>query len=338
MLDAPEPAYEVKAGDRLVGWYLPSVRTSLTGRAIPDADYYVSGYEYSDDLQPLLVEIWSEKSGDDATLGPIASYFGANYCPGIGFQSITNIRRMFRRVRNAGRPARILYVSDFDPAGTGMPVGVGRQTQFAFWQLEQLGEEEAPNVKLEPVVLTYDQVVEWELPRKPIKEADVRKTGWEERFGEGAVEVDALEARYPGRLGRLVRERVESLQDTTLRQRVEDAAELADQWVGDTVRQVVERHRAAAQETVSEFNEIAARYQGRLEALSAEFEGEVEHLRERFDEQREVFEAEVESLEIELPPMAEAVEPTSEADGWMYDSDRDFIDQTEEFRRRQKRV
>jgi hypothetical protein len=195
-------------------WYLPRIRSDLRGRATPAADYSVDGYSYDDGLQPNLVEVWSEKSGDDATLRPIALGAGINYCPGIGFQSVTNIRRMFRRVRDVGKPTRILYISDFDPAGMGMPVAVGRQTQFAFWQLEALAEEEAPNVKLEPIALTYEQVTEWQLPRKPIKEGDRRKGVWEDRFGEGAVEVDALEARHPGRLGQLVRARVESLQDT----------------------------------------------------------------------------------------------------------------------------
>jgi hypothetical protein len=55
--------------------------------------------------------------------------------------------------------------------------------------------------------------VDGELPRKTIKEADRRKGGWEQRFGEGVVEIDAIAARQPGRLGQLVRERVESLQD-----------------------------------------------------------------------------------------------------------------------------
>lgn len=182
-------------------WYLPRIRSYLRGYAAPAADYSVDGYSYDDGLQPNLVEVWSEKSGDDATLRPIALGAGINYCPGIGFQSVTNIRRMFRRVRDTDKPTRILYISDFDPAGMGMPVAVGRQTQFAFWQLEQLAEEEAPNLKLEPIALTYEQVTEWQLPRKPIKEGDRRKGVGEDRFGEGAVEVDALEARHPGRLG-----------------------------------------------------------------------------------------------------------------------------------------
>jgi len=332
---APVPAYEVAASSGPLEWYLPRIDADLTGRANPRADYFVEGYDYEHDLQPNLVEVWSEKSGDNATLIPLAREYGINYCPGIGFQSVTNIRRMFRRVRDSGKPTRILYISDFDPAGMGMPVQVGRQTQFAFWQLAEIAEDEGvANVKLEPIALTYDQVVEWRLPRKPLEGG--RRGDWEGRFGEGAVEVDALEANHPGILGAIVKARVEALQDATLRQRVADAEEAANRRVEVAIQEVVDRHRAEARETVAEFNEIAEHYRERLAALSAEFEGEVGHLRERFSEQREEFEAEVEALGVEMPEMPVG-EPPHDPGGWMFDSDRDFVDQTLEFRRRQKK-
>jgi hypothetical protein len=328
----PEPTYEVGNSG---SWYLPSIETDLTDFVRIAARHEVSGYDYSHDLQPNLIEVWTEKSGDDATLKPIAYEYGVNYCPGVGFQSVTNIRRMFRRVRDTGKPTRILYASDFDPAGMGMPVQVGRQTQFAFWQLKQLAdEEEAANVKLEPIALTQEQVVEWRIPRKPIKDEDLRKGYWEDRFGEGAAEIDALEARHPGRLGGIVRERIEELQDPTLRHRVEEAEEEADQRVAEAVNEVVERHRTAARETVNEFNEIAERYRERLEALSAQFEDEVGELRERLSEQEAAFVSELEDVGVNLPELPVG-EPPAETDDWMFDSDRDFVEQTLEFQRRQ---
>jgi hypothetical protein len=336
---APEPTYEMRPRGGLLDWHLPSISTSLRGHATPAVEHEVSGYEYADYQQPLLVEVWSEKSGDDAILGSIAMRYGINYVPGIGFQSVTNIRRMFRRIRVVGKPTRVLYLSDFDPAGMGMPVQVGRHTQFAFWQLEQMAwEEDVSNVKLEALALTEEQVVELQLPRKPIKEADRRKVGWEDRFGEGAVEIDALEARQPGSLGRLVRERVEALRDGTLFERIEEARQEAERRVEEASEELVERHRQQARQTVSEFNQVAERYRERLEALSAEFEQEVGPLRERFTEQEEAFEQELEAVEVELPEMPEAVAPEEhDGDVWMYDSDREFVEQTEEFRRRQKR-
>jgi hypothetical protein len=332
----PEPTYEVEASTGLLDWHLPSISTDLTTNIQVRAQYRVEGYYYDAGLQPNLIEVWSEKSGDDATLVPLARRYGINYCPGIGFQSVTNIRRMFQRVRDTQKPTRILYISDFDPAGMGMPVQVGRQTQYAIWQLQEIGKQEAPNVRLEPIALTQEQVVEWELPRKPIKDEDLRKGAWEDRFGEGAVEVDALEARHPGRLRDIVRSWIASLQDQDLAQRVNEAREEAEELVVDAVEEIVEYHREEARETVEEFNAVAERYRERLETLSAQFEEEVGPLRERLEVQRAAFEADLEGLDLELPdlPMGN---PPNEVDGWMFDSDRDFTEQTTEFQRRQKR-
>jgi hypothetical protein len=57
------------------------------------------------------------------------------------------------------------------------------------------GQEYAPNadIKLIPLALTRDQVITYQLPRIPIKESDGRRAGFEERYGAGAVELDALE-------------------------------------------------------------------------------------------------------------------------------------------------
>jgi len=65
-------------------WNLPRIETELTGRSRVDAEYLVAGYYYDASLQPNLIEVWSEKSGDDATLVPLAREYGINYCPGIG--------------------------------------------------------------------------------------------------------------------------------------------------------------------------------------------------------------------------------------------------------------
>ncbi len=70
--------------------------------------------------------------------------------------------------------------------------------------------------------------------------------------------------------------------------------------------------------------------------MSAEFEAEVEPIRERFSEQQEAFEADLESIDVELPEMPEGEAP-HDGDDWMFDSDRDFEDQTLEFQRRQKK-
>jgi hypothetical protein len=133
--------------------------------ALPQFGIY--GYAYDPSMQAHLVEIWSEKSGDDATIRGVTHQFGINYQPGIGYQSITNIKRMLRRVQEHGKPAVILYISDYDAAGQNMPVQVSRHCQFAAWELEELAYEEAPEIRVDSVALTAELVEELNLPPIP---------------------------------------------------------------------------------------------------------------------------------------------------------------------------
>src|SRR5262249_46457811 len=87
------------------------------------------------------------------------------------------------------------------------------------------------DVKLTPLVLTQEQVRHYSLPRVPIKEADSRRGNFEQAYGEGAVELDALEALFPGRLENLVRAAVAPYRDTTFEERLAEAAKEANQAV-----------------------------------------------------------------------------------------------------------
>jgi len=59
--------------------------------------YRVKGYNYERERdQPYIIEIWSEKSGDDATIRRVAWRYGVNYIPAKGFNSITNVARLLQ--------------------------------------------------------------------------------------------------------------------------------------------------------------------------------------------------------------------------------------------------
>jgi hypothetical protein len=147
------------------------------------------GYEF---LQPVVsqrfhVEIWSEKTTIADILLPLAREYGLNVVMGAGDMSLTRCYEFVERVRESGRPARILYVSDFDPQGHNMPVGVARKIDYLN-QTKHLNLD----VRVLPVALTHEQCVEHRLPRVPLKETVGGKAKFEERFGEGATELDAL--------------------------------------------------------------------------------------------------------------------------------------------------
>jgi hypothetical protein len=175
--------------------------------------YNVRGYEAN---QGYHLEVWCEKSTMNDILLPLCETYGANLQIGSGELSITAALSLVGRLERAGRPARIFYVSDFDPAGQSMPVAVSRKVEYF---VERLGLD--LDIRIFPVVLTLDQVREYGLPRTPIKETERRRAGFEGRYGEGAVELDALEALYPGQLSDILRSYMDSYYDHTLAERVD---------------------------------------------------------------------------------------------------------------------
>jgi hypothetical protein len=206
------PGWGVSGG----GLYLPTLDfadiDNVTGQL---AGPRARGYDYDDGDQPVLIEVWVEKSTMTDVLLPLAQELRLNLVQGTGFESITQTVNFLRRAERYGKAAHIAYVSDFDPAGVSMPVAVARQIQF--W-LDELGID--VDVSLEPLVLTYDQCVAYELPRTPIKDEDKRGPGFEAKYGEGATELDALEALYPGELARIIREGIAPYRDPGLRRRL----------------------------------------------------------------------------------------------------------------------
>ncbi len=181
--------------------------------AFPDLPgYKVSGFRGE---QAYHLEVWCEKSTMNDVLLPLCESYGANLQVGSGGLSITATLSLVQRLERANKPARIFYVSDFDPAGQSMPVAVSRKMEYF---LHTLGL--TIDVRLFPVVLTAEQVRYFQLPRTPIKESERRKESFEQQYGTGAVELDALEALYPGKLAEVLRGHMEAYYDADLAERV----------------------------------------------------------------------------------------------------------------------
>ena len=70
------------------------------------------------------------------------------------------------------------------------------------------------------MVLTLDQVQYYRLPRTPIKETERRRQELKSRHGEGAVELDTLEALYPGELQAVLSRYIEEYYDASLDEQV----------------------------------------------------------------------------------------------------------------------
>jgi len=216
--DDPTPRYSVNDtyDENLNTFYdLPDLPTlpDLPARLPVEPFFEVRGY--AGIQQAYHVEVWCEKTTMNDVLQPLCLTYNVNLITGAGEMSITSCLEFLKRVENAERPARILYISDFDPAGLGMPISVARKIEY-FQRNEGYGDLD---IRLQPICLTSEQVADYDLPRVPVKDSDLRKANFEATHGRGQVELDALESLHPGTLRRLVTGQIRRYYDPTLRSR-----------------------------------------------------------------------------------------------------------------------
>src|SRR6516225_7683349 len=100
-------------------------------------------------------------TGEKTSLGPVLRPLGgiSELLLPTGEPTDTMIYGMAQRAVEDGRPAVVLYFSDFDPAGHQMPISVSRK-------LQALRTLEFPSLKVEvhSVALTIEQVIALDLP------------------------------------------------------------------------------------------------------------------------------------------------------------------------------
>src|SRR5262249_9964745 len=139
---------------------------------------------------------------------------GVNLVVGIGEQGEIRSRELALRSAQYGAPVRVIYLSDFDPGGRSLPKAVARKVEFTIAKFNL-----DVDLQLIPLALTPDQCREYRLPRTPLKAAERRKDKFEQTFGVGATELDALEAIHPGELARLLEAELDNWLDRRLKSR-----------------------------------------------------------------------------------------------------------------------
>jgi hypothetical protein len=171
--------------------------------------------------QPYRIAFVGEKSSLGDVLRPIAREIAAEMLLFSGDASDTLIAEMAGRAAADGRPLVVLYFADFDPGGWAMPIAVARKFQA-------LVHLKYPNlqVQLHRVALTYEQVIEYDLPSTPLKDTERRKGKWYARWGREQTEIDALATLRPDILEAIVREAIKPFYDPTLDDRVAEANRL----------------------------------------------------------------------------------------------------------------
>ena len=311
---------------------LPDLPDELPDLPVFDVD------GYSSIQQDFHVEVWVEKTTMNDVLKPLCRKYAANLVTGAGEMSITAVVDFMRRVRQSERPARILYVSDYDPAGLGMPISVARKIEF----FQRQNGDGDMDIRLRPVVLTGEQVADYDLPRVPVKDTDSRKSNWERDHGEGQVELDALEALHEGELESIVEQAILCYYDPDLsrladEQRDELTAALADRW-DDVLACYQERRgeleadyatlRGEFDEVRVEFTEQAANFQERID----DFQSRVDGIKERGWELYQTIGNSLGDIDVDAGdyPLPEPDLPL-ETNGVLYVSSRPYLTQLESY-------
>lgn len=335
----PDPDYEATEGSTFYDYNLPDLpQLPSLPRVLPNLPgLYASGYD--EIQQPYHVEVWAEKSTMNDVLEPICGRYNANLITGLGELSITAVRQFLLRVAEIGRPARILYISDFDPAGLGMPNSVARKIEF----YQRNDSFEDIDIALDPIVLTTDQVKTYRLPRVPVKDTDLRKANFEAAHGEGQVELDALEALYPGELAKIVTQAVLRYYDPDLRLKAERQKEalqdeLNSEWQDiadnyhDELINLESDYQALVMDfdkTRAEFAELVKQFQPKIDAHRESLAAITERAKETYGK----LYADLEAVDVDLDDYP-LPEPDIAGDpyGLLYASGRDYFEQLQAYK------
>ena len=177
---------------------------------------------------------------------------------------------------------RILYLSDFDPAGEHMPVGPARHIEFAIRNLP-----EKPDMRLHHLALTHPQVKERDLPRIPIKDSDTRKENFERKRGVGATELNAMmsETRIED-FEEILRSAVVALRDAELTTKLRRASREADALVDEEVERRMHWPHRALELLEEQAREIGERYTEELQDIADRLAEEMSPLEERYERVR----------------------------------------------------
>ena len=295
-------------------WKTPSIDISMD---LELPAFKKTGYTYTDDLQSHHIEVWAEKSTMNDILAPICRARGVNLVTGLGFMSISSVINFLKRVKRSGKPSVVLYISDFDISGTGMPRQVARQIEF--WKSQYCPD--LP-IQLEPVVLTKDQVLEF-IPSShlnKIKGEPGAVTKFKKDFGmDGSAELDALESLHPGELGKIIKNAIDIFQDRDLQAKYQRARAEADEKLQTVWEDVLGHYEADIQDLVERIREVGRKHVGA-------FNAEVKPLLEELETLQQAVTEDLVYVDIDMPPL-----PDAEVQGLgrepYFDSSRSYMEQ-----------
>jgi len=142
--------------------------------------------------QPYHVEIWCEKDAVTGSIEPVMKEYGINIEAIRGFNSTTNIHTTAERLlrqKEDGKEITILYLGDWDPSGRDIERDLGERLS----EYTLTGNKiELDSRMIEWVAIFPEDIKKFNLPPLRVKDKDPRSRGFKRRYGNEAVELDAL--------------------------------------------------------------------------------------------------------------------------------------------------
>lgn len=332
----PQPGYNISPGETHDEYGVPDLPEF---DPLPDqlpAPPRLNATGYTAIQQTYHLEVWAEKTTMNDILEPICHNYRVNLVTGMGELSISAVVQLIARILDADRPARILYISDYDPAGFGMPISVARKIEFFIDSLEG-----ACDVRLTPIILTHDQVALYNLPRIPVKDSDKRKARWEATQGGGAVELDALEALHPGQLETIVEDELLKFYDPDLSDRAWFARQELQRHLNGQRQAIIDRHQDALGHLETTYSAVLADYDALKDEIAQELEqlftADLAHLNDRLIDTLSDLEQLHSTIHDDLNERTRSVDLSqfplpapdlpAEPNDILYDSRRSYLDQ-----------
>ena len=141
--------------------------------------------------QPNYLEVWVEKDALSGVLKRVTEKYHVPLLVNRGYSSASAMydafMRFYYRGFQEGKPAKVIYLGDYDPSGLDMIRDIStRVYEFA--------ESFAPDLDFQvlPIALTLEQIKKFNPPPNPAKTTDPRAKDFIARHGLTSWEVDAL--------------------------------------------------------------------------------------------------------------------------------------------------
>lgn len=132
--------------------------------------------------QPGYIECWLEKDALSGIFESVLNPYGVTLNVGRGYDGWASIHNAAERFKS-GYDVTVLYFGDFDPSGEDMVRSLAERLSFF-----------GCNPEIIKCALTFEDVKRYNLPPDFTKATDTRSAAFVAKYGDLAVELDALPA------------------------------------------------------------------------------------------------------------------------------------------------